>query len=93
MRLKLLRINVTSKSIALMAAALTLLDYVTTAVVSAATASSYISGEVKLPFPIFVGTILLGLFPLVVSLCGLKESARTAFGILALHVSTTTIPM
>lgn len=82
----LYRINVGSKSFALGAAALTLLDYSCTVVVSAASASTYIAGEVTLPFPIFVGTLLMAALPVVISLCGLKESARTAFGILTLHV-------
>ncbi|TDL27804.1 hypothetical protein BD410DRAFT_893978 [Rickenella mellea] len=84
-------LNVSSKSFALAAAALALLDYVTTAVISAATASAYISGEVSLPFPVFVGTILLAALPVGISLCGLRESARTAFAILSLHGLTMTI--
>lgn len=68
---------------------MTLLDYATTVVVSAATASEYIAGEVNLPFPTFVGTIIIVILPLIISLLGLKESARTAFGILAFHVRTS----
>ena len=67
---------------------MTLLDYATTVVVSASAASTYIAGEVTLPFPVFVGTIIILAFPFVISLLGLKESARTALGILAFHVST-----
>ena len=70
----------------LFSGAFALLDYICTAVISAATTSAYISGEVSLPFPTFVGTILVAVAPVAVSLCGLKESTRTAFGILLFHV-------
>lgn len=76
----------TTKTVALAAGAVSLLDYATTVVVSSATASAYIAGEVNLPFPAFVGTIIIVILPLIISLLGLKESARTAFGILAFHV-------
>ncbi|KAH8112836.1 amino acid permease-domain-containing protein [Phellopilus nigrolimitatus] len=81
-------INVTSKGIALMGGALALLDYATTVVVSASTASAYISGEVKLPFPIYVGTLIIVVLPLIISLLGLRESTRTALGILSFHSAT-----
>ncbi|KAI4527006.1 hypothetical protein K525DRAFT_264562 [Schizophyllum commune Loenen D] len=55
---------------ALAGAALLLLDYAATSIVSAATAVTYIQGEVTLPFPAFVATlIILGIFT-AVSLCG-----------------------
>lgn len=76
----------TTKSVALAGGALALLDYATTSVVSAATASAYIAGETTLPFPTFVGTGILSVLPVIISLLGLKESARTAFGILSFHV-------
>ena len=54
---------------------------------SAATAVTYIQGEVTLPFPAFVATlIILGIFT-AVSLCGVRESARVAFVVLLYHVS------
>ncbi|KAL5497753.1 hypothetical protein ACEPAH_2684 [Sanghuangporus vaninii] len=81
-------INSSTKSVALVGGALALLDYSTTSVVSAATASEYVAGETSLPYPICVGTILFAIFPLVISLLGLRESARTAFGILTLHMAT-----
>ena len=77
----------TTKTVALTGGALALLDYATTAVVSAATASAYVAGEAVLPFPTYVGTILFAVLPLTISFLGLKESARTAFGILTFHVS------
>ncbi|KZT26173.1 hypothetical protein NEOLEDRAFT_1177956 [Neolentinus lepideus HHB14362 ss-1] len=81
-------LNVTSKSLALIGAAISLLDFASTAVVSAATAASYLAGEVTLPFPTFVGTILVITIFTAVSLSGMKESARVAFAVLSLHVIT-----
>ena len=80
------RVNSTTKSIALAAGAFALLDFATTITVSAATASAYIAGEYPLPFPIYVGTILTLVTPVMISLSGLRESARVATGIMAFHV-------
>ncbi|SJL10090.1 uncharacterized protein ARMOST_13472 [Armillaria ostoyae] len=86
-------LNVSTKSFALAGAALLLLDYVSTSVVSAATAAAYLSGEVNLPFPSFVGTIIvLALFTLI-SLSGIKESARLALVSLSFHVGTMIVLM
>ncbi len=70
-----------------MGAALLLLDYVSTSVVSAATAAAYLSGEVNLPFPSFVGTIIVLVLFTLISLSGIKESARLALVSLSFHVS------
>lgn len=76
-----------TKPFALVGATLLLLDYASTSVVSAATASSYLAGEVALPFPTFVGAIIiLGIFTLI-GLSGIKESARLALIVLIFHVS------
>ncbi|KAJ7510645.1 amino acid permease-domain-containing protein [Mycena galericulata] len=83
-------LNISRKSLALLGATLLLLNFASTSVVSASTASSYLAGEVVLPFPAFVGAALvLAIFALV-SLTGLKESARIAFVVLAFHVATMT---
>ncbi|KAF7354346.1 Aaap amino acid permease [Mycena venus] len=67
-------INVTRKSLALIDAAL-LLDFTASSVVSAATAASYLAGEVNLPFPEFVAAaIIVGIFALNWEL-GRKPSA------------------
>lgn len=81
-------LNVTSKSLALVGAAILLLDFSSTAIVSAATAASYLAGEVTLPFPAFVVAILVLIVFTAVSLSGMKESARVAFAVLSLHVVT-----
>ena len=86
------RINVTSKSIALAGSALTLLDYSSTLVVSAATASTYLADEVKLPFPVFVGTAIIVVSAMLVTMAGLKESARMGLTILTFHVSNIRFP-
>lgn len=76
-----------SKAFALTGGALTLLDYATTVTVSASTASAYIWGEIDIPFPVYVGTIIIVATPLFISLLGLRESARTALCIMMFHVS------
>lgn len=80
------RLNGSTKSVALVGAALLLLDFAATAVVSAATASSYLAGEVALPFPLYIGSLLVFILFTAVSLMGLRESARVASGVLAFHV-------
>ncbi|KAJ7770096.1 hypothetical protein B0H16DRAFT_1673410 [Mycena metata] len=74
-------INVTRKSIAIIGAALLLLDFTASSVVSAATAASHLAGELTLPFLPFVSFAL-------VSLSGITESARLAFVVLSFHGST-----
>ncbi|KAG1737589.1 amino acid permease-domain-containing protein [Suillus paluster] len=78
-------LNVSTKSVALLGAALLLLDFAATAIVSAATAASYLAGEVSLPFPIYIGTAFVFVLFTFVSLSGLRESARVATGVLAMH--------
>jgi uncharacterized membrane protein YkvI len=78
---------VSTKSFALIGAALLLLDYASTSVVSAATAASYLAGEVTLPFPTFVGAIIILAIFTLISLSGIRESARLALIVLSLHVS------
>ena len=80
------RLNVSAKSVALVGAALLLLDFAATAVVSAATATSYLAGEVALPFPHYIGVLLVFVLFTVISLMGVRESARIASGVLAFHV-------
>ncbi|CAL1697826.1 unnamed protein product [Somion occarium] len=81
-------LNVSSKWLALLGAAMLLLDYASTSVVSAATAAAYLSGEVSLPFPAYVGALLVVVVFTIVSLSGLRESARIALVVLSLHILT-----
>ncbi|KAH0831219.1 amino acid permease-domain-containing protein [Lanmaoa asiatica] len=82
------RLNGSTKAVALVGAALLLLDFAATAVVSAATATSYLAGEVALPFPLYIGALLVFVLFTAVGLMGLRESARIASGVLALHLFT-----
>ncbi|KAF5384450.1 hypothetical protein D9615_003405 [Tricholomella constricta] len=84
-------LNVSTKSFALIGAALLLLDFASTSVVSAATAASYLAGEVALPFPPFVGAIFVLTIFTIVSLSGVKESARIALVVLLFHVGTMAV--
>ncbi|KAI6165303.1 amino acid permease-domain-containing protein [Pisolithus thermaeus] len=81
-------LNASTKSVALVGAALLLLDFAATAVTSAATAMSYLAGELAIPFPVYVGTLLVFVLFTAVSLAGLKESARVASGVLSFHLLT-----
>lgn len=77
-----------TKPFALVGAALLLLDFASTSVVSAATAATYLAGEVpSLPFPTWVASVILFVLFLVISLMGVRESARIALIVLSLHVS------
>ncbi|EIN12814.1 hypothetical protein PUNSTDRAFT_28714, partial [Punctularia strigosozonata HHB-11173 SS5] len=79
-------LHISSKTVALVGATLLLLDFAATSVVSAATAITYVAGEVTLPFPVFAGTALILVFFLAVSMSGLKDSARLALSLLAFHI-------
>uniref|UniRef100_A0A0W0FV04 Putative AAAP amino acid permease n=1 Tax=Moniliophthora roreri TaxID=221103 RepID=A0A0W0FV04_MONRR len=86
-------LNVSSKSLAIVGASILLLDFGATSVVSAATAASYLAGEVSLPFPQFVAVVVtLAAFTLI-SLSGIKESARLALCVLTTHVVTMVVLM
>ena len=76
-----------SKSLALVGASLLLLDFAATSVVSAATAVSYLAGEVTLPFPVVVGSLIVLMIFLLISLSGIRDSARLALTLLSIHVS------
>lgn len=79
-------LNISSKPVALVSAALLTLDFASTSVVSAATASTYLAGEVALPFPDWVGTAIVFLLFVCISLSGLRDSARIALSVLSFHV-------
>jgi amino acid transporter len=80
-------LNTTSKSKASLAACLTLLSYVATAVISANEALHYLHHIVPAT-PIVLGTVcLLGVFAML-NIIGIAESAVTALVIFLLHLST-----
>ncbi|EGG16862.1 hypothetical protein DFA_07842 [Cavenderia fasciculata] len=80
-------LNTTSKQIASLAAALTMISYVATGVVSAYTAMQYLNGLAP-SVPLHISTIaLLGGFALL-NLVGIGESAIVAFVIFVFHMIT-----
>eukprot|EP00743_Colponemidia_sp_Colp-15_P003881 GILK01004188.1.p1 GENE.GILK01004188.1~~GILK01004188.1.p1 ORF type:complete len:685 (+),score=76.45 GILK01004188.1:80-2056(+) len=80
-------LNATSKSTAAIAAALSLISYTATAVVSASSATEYASGELG-KFDVFWVTIaVLAAFALL-TLAGVRDSANVALVIFAFHVVT-----
>jgi len=84
-------LNVSTKTFALAGAALLLLDFASTSIVSAATAAAYLAGEVPaLPFPAWVGAVIVLALFTIVSLMGVRESARIALAVLSLHVRLPT---
>lgn len=83
-------LNTTSKSTASLAAALTLLSYMATSVISANEAVHYLHFIVP-SMPIIIGTIvLLGLFATLV-IIGISESAKVAVGIFLFHLTSLVI--
>ncbi|KAH6906793.1 amino acid permease [Coprinopsis sp. MPI-PUGE-AT-0042] len=84
-------LNVSSKPLALVSATLLLLDFASTSVVSAATAATYLAGEVTLPFPVWALAALVMVLFTIVSLFGVRESARIALSVLSVHVLTMVV--
>ncbi|KIY49872.1 hypothetical protein FISHEDRAFT_40892 [Fistulina hepatica ATCC 64428] len=84
-------LNVSVNPVALISATLLLLDFSSTSVVSAATAVAYLTAEVELPFPSFVLVVFVFLLFTAISLSGIKESARLAFGVLSFHMITMAV--
>lgn len=86
--------NVSSKTVAIFAAALTLLDSAVIPLVSAATAANYLTGELpsgtsSIPFPQYLLVAMIIVFFLILSMAGIRDSSRIAFAILCFHVSAT----
>ena len=79
-------LNVSTKFMSTFGASLLLLDFAATTVVAAASAVSYLAGEVELPFPAFLGAILILVILAVAGLSGVRESARIALVVLTMHV-------
>ena len=83
-------LNTTSKKTASVAACLSLLSYMATGVVSAASAISYLQYIVP-AIPLNVGVIIvLGTFA-ALTLWGIKDSSNVAYTILVFHMSTIAI--
>jgi len=83
-------LNTTSKSVASLAATLTLLSYMATAVISANEAMHYLHHLVE-NLPIIIATIvLLGIFA-GLTIMGITESAKIAVGIFIFHLTSLVI--
>ncbi|KAF0695407.1 Aste57867_13756 [Aphanomyces stellatus] len=85
-----LLLNTTSKKIASVAACLSTLCYLATAVVSATTACFYLKASAPDLPVIPVSIAMLGTFALLM-IVGIKESALTAFAIFLFHMMTLTV--
>lgn len=89
-------LNTTSKSRASIAACLTILSYMATAVISAGEAMHYLayvwdSFFTSFPLPVIPGTLLLiGGFT-VLTIMGISESAQVAVAIFVTHMATLTL--
>jgi amino acid transporter len=83
-------LNTTSKSIASFAAALTLLSYMATAVISANEAIHYLHHLIP-ALPIIIGTIVLLGFFATLTIGGITESAKVAIGIFIFHLTSLAI--
>ncbi len=80
-------LNTTSKSVASLAASLTLLSYMATAVISANEAMHYLHHLIE-SLPIIIATIvLLGIFA-GLTIMGITESAKIAVGIFIFHLTS-----
>lgn len=83
-------LNTTSKSNASVAACLTILSYMATAVLSASEAMHYLHNIIP-SLPVLMATVgLLGIF-LVLTLIGISESAKVAVAIFLFHLLSLTI--
>jgi amino acid transporter len=83
-------LNTSSKGNASLAAGLTILSYMATAVLSATEAIKYLDSLVN-GLPIVITTIgLMGVF-LVLTLLGITESARVALAIFVIHLATLSL--
>jgi amino acid transporter len=80
-------LNTTSKNNASIAACLTILSYMATAVLSGSEAMHYLHNLISY-IPVFWATILLLTFFLVLIISGIKESAGVAIFIFVVHVAS-----
>lgn len=83
-------LNTTSKSMASLAATLTLLSYMATAVISANEAIHYLHSLFH-QLPIIISTIVLLSLFMGLSILGIGESSKVAIGIFIFHLSSLVI--
>lgn len=83
-------LNTTSKSVASLAACLTLLSYMATAVISASEAMHYVHSLWE-QWPVVITTVLLLAFFMVLTILGIGESSKVAIAIFVTHLVSLTI--
>ncbi|RLE20884.1 MAG: APC family permease [Acidobacteria bacterium] len=80
-------LNTTSKKVASLAACLTLLSYMATAVISASEAMHYVH-SLWHGLPVIEATVVLLLIFMVLTIIGIGESAKVAVGIFITHIAS-----
>lgn len=83
-------LNTTSKSTASLAATLTLLSYMATAVISASEAMHYVH-SIWEGLPVLIATTLLLAFFMGLTILGIRESSRVAIAIFIIHLISLTL--
>lgn len=83
-------LNTTSKSMASLAATLTLLSYMATSVISASEAMHYLHGIFP-SLPLIPATISLLILFMSITILGIGESSKVAMGIFFFHITTLII--
>ena len=83
-------LNTTSKSLASMAACLTILSYTATAVISANEAMHYGHG-IWPGLPVIPATVVLLAVFMLLTIIGITESSKVAVGIFLFHLATLTV--
>jgi amino acid transporter len=83
-------LNTTSKSMASLAACLTLLSYMATAVISASEAMHYVHHLFN-GFSVIIATIVLLAIFMMLTIIGIGESSKVAVGIFITHITTLTV--
>ncbi len=83
-------LNTTAKSVASLAACLTLLSYMATAVISASEAMHYLHSLAH-SLPIIPSTIALLVVFMVLTIIGIGESSKVAVGIFIFHLSALVV--
>ncbi len=83
-------LNTTSKSIASLAACLTLLSYMATAVISASEAMHYVHSLWK-QWPVVITTVVLLAFFMALTIMGIGESSKVAIVIFITHLASLTV--
>lgn len=79
-------LNTTSKGNASLAACLTILSYMATAVLSASEAMHYLHSVLPY-FPVVIATVVLLTFFLFLTISGIKESSKVSLAIFLFHLS------